>query len=270
MAATPSRRQREPHRRLAGVPGDQLGRGPVVEHPPVAHRDDPVAQRLGLVELVGDQQHRRTGVVELRDRRPDLAPGGRVEALGELVEDHQPGPVEQRQHQEQPLPLAAAQARERGPASVRQPELLQQQVAVGRPATGEQVDCLGDPEPVRQPGALQLAADLLSHPVGVPDRVQAQHPDLTRVLAPQPLEDLDRRGLAGTVGADQTEDLAVMDGEVEVVDDGPAVVGLGEPANGDDWLGRAGRGLGCSWPHSTAERPRRTSTGSQNLASARG
>ena len=31
-----------------------------------------------------------------------------------------------------------------------------------------------------------------------------------------------------------------MDGEVEVVDDGPAVVGLGESANGDDWLGRVG------------------------------
>ena len=124
---------------------------------------------------------------------------------------------------------------------MRQPELLQQPVTVGRPATGEQVDCLGDPEPVGQPGALQLAADLLSQPVGVPDRVQAQHPDLTRVLAPQPLEDLDRRGLAGTVGADETEDLAVMDGEVEVVDDGPAVVSLGEPADGDDRLGRAGR-----------------------------
>ena len=176
VAATLVVRQREPDRCLAGVPGDQLGRGPVVEHPPVAHRNDPVAQRLCLVELVRDQQHRRTGVVELGDRRPDLAPGGRVEALGELVEDHQPGPVEQRQHQEQPLPLAAAQARERGPASVRQPELLQQPVTVGRPATGEQVDRLGDPEPVRQAGALQLAADLLSQPVGVPDRVQAQAP----------------------------------------------------------------------------------------------
>ena len=233
-------RQREAHRRLAGVPGDQLGRRALVEHPAVAHRHDPVAERLGLVELVGDQQHRRAGVAQLGDRRPDLAASGRVEALGELVEDHQPRPVEQRQHQEQPLPLAAAQAGERGPAPVRQPELLQQPVAVASPGAGEQVDGLGDPEPVGQPGVLQLAADLRAQPVGVADRVEPEHPDVTRVLAPQALEELDRRGLAGAVGADQAEDLAVMDVEVEVVDDRAAVVGLGEPTNGDDRLGRLG------------------------------
>ena len=87
-----------------------------------------------------------------------------------------------------------------------------------------------------------------------------KHPDLARVLAPQALEDLDRRGLPGAVGADQSEDLAVMDGEVEVVDDRAAVVGLGESANGDDRLGRVGERCDVPWPHSTAERPRRTST----------
>ena len=171
-------RQGESNRGLTGVPGDQLGGRALVEHPSVAHRHDPVAQCLGLVELVGHQQHRGPGVVELGDRRPDVAPRGRVEALGELVEDHQPRLVEQRQHQEQPLPLPAAQPCERGPASVRQPELLQEPVTVGRPATGEQVDGLGDPEPVGQAGVLQLAADLLPQPVGVPDRVESKDPDL--------------------------------------------------------------------------------------------
>ena len=73
------RRQPEPDRHLAGVPGDQLGGRALVEHPACAHRDDAVGQRLGLVELVGHQHHRRTGVAELAPRptRPRGAPRGR-------------------------------------------------------------------------------------------------------------------------------------------------------------------------------------------------
>ena len=124
----------EAHGDLAGVAGDQLGGGALVEDPPSAHGDDVLAQQLGLVELMGDQQHRRSGLPQLSHRRPDLATGGRVEALGELVEDDQPRLVEQRQDQEESLPLTAAHARERALAQVGQAELLQQLVASGGPS----------------------------------------------------------------------------------------------------------------------------------------
>ena len=117
--------------RPAGVPVDELGRRALVEHPAAAHRDHPVAQHLGLVELVGDEQDRGALVAQLRHGRPHVAAGGRVEALRQLVEDHQPRPVEQRQHEEQPLPLAAADsAGERRPAPRAEAELLEQLVAV--------------------------------------------------------------------------------------------------------------------------------------------
>ncbi len=121
-----------------------------------------------------------------------------------------------------------------------QAELLQQPVTVGRPATREQRHGLRDPEPVGQAGALQLAADLLPQPIGVPHWIQAQHPDLTRILATQPLENLDRGGLAGTIRTDQTEDLPVIHDEIEVVDHDPAVVRLGQSADGDDRINHAG------------------------------
>src|SRR4051795_9410364 len=79
------------------------------------HPHPPTAQHLGLVELVRDEQHRRPGVAQLGHGGPDLAPCRRVQALGQLVEDDQPGLIEQRQDEEQPLTLATAHRTEMRP-----------------------------------------------------------------------------------------------------------------------------------------------------------
>src|SRR5690606_12511138 len=49
-------------------------------------------------------------------------------------------------------------------------------------------------------------------------RVGAEHRDLAGGTDPLPLEDLDRRRLAGTVRPEQGEDLTAMDVEADVVD----------------------------------------------------
>ena len=213
------------------MPGDQLRGRALVHDLAVAHRDDPLAQRFGLVELVRDQQDGGAGVAQLGHRTPHLATRGRVETLGQLVEDHQPRAVEQRQHEEQPLSLATAQPGVRRPPQVLEPELLQQRAPVARPRPGEEGDRLRDPQPVRQTRALQLAADLRPQPVGVMDRIEAEHAELAGVGPAEPLEALDGGGLAGAVGADQAEHLAGVHVQVEAIDDGAAAVRLGEPAD---------------------------------------
>jgi hypothetical protein len=203
------------------------------------------SQLFGLVELVGHQQHGGAGGAELGHGAPDLAPGGGVQPLGELVEDHQSGPVEQGQHQEEPLPLPAAEGTEGRAPAIGEAEALEQPGGVDGVAAGEQPHGLVDPQPVGQSGALQLAADLRAEPLGVADRVQPEDPHGAAVRSSQALQALDGRGLAGAVRADQAEDLPGVYVEVEAVDDHAAGVRLGQPTHGHDGLGRgAGGGRG--------------------------
>ena len=81
---------------------------------------------------------------------------------------------------------------------------------------------------------LELHADALLQRVDVAHRVQAEHRDRAAVGSPQPLDALHRRGLAGAVGADQPEDLAVVDVERHLVDGDRRAVGLADAGNVDD------------------------------------
>ena len=94
---------------------------PASMHAPRPHHGHLAAERLRLIHLVGHEQHGGALVVQLTHSGPHVAPRGRVQALGQLVEDHQPRPVEQRQDEEQPLALAAAEGREHRPAPAASP-----------------------------------------------------------------------------------------------------------------------------------------------------
>lgn len=95
--------------------------------------------------------------MQLRDGRQDVTPRGRGQTLGEFIEDHQPRPVEQRQHEEEPPSFPTAERAERGPASL------------GEPDPGEQ---LPDAQPVRQ-GRLPSATVLLPYRLTGPRTVTA-------------------------------------------------------------------------------------------------
>ena len=56
---------------------------------PRADDPDPVGQRLGLVEVVGGEQHRGAQLAQRADQRPELPAGLRVEAGRRLVEEEQ-------------------------------------------------------------------------------------------------------------------------------------------------------------------------------------
>jgi len=218
-AAAVSLRAQHPHRQphlVQALPAQPLGLG----------------QRPRLGHLVRHQQHRGAALVQLAHRVPHAAAGGRVEALGQLVEDHQAGPVEQREHQEQALPLSPAERGERRPAPLRQPEPPEQLTAVLRPQGGEQLDRLGHPEPVRQRGVLQLAADERPQLRGLGDGVVAQHAKAAGVRPAEPLDALDCGRLPGTVRARQADDLAGADIEVQAVHDDPGPVRFAQTADG--------------------------------------
>ena len=60
------------------------------------------------------------------------------------------------------------------------------------------------------------------------------------VRDPQVLQALDGPCLAGAVGADEADNLAGSNVEVQPIDGDPSAIGLGQPSNRDDGLG--GRG----------------------------
>src|SRR6185295_2468071 len=70
-------------------------------------------------------------------------------------------------------------------------------------------------------------------------RILPEDPDRAGVGAPIAFDDLDGRGLAGSVRAEHRDDLARRDVHRHVLDDGPPSVSLGQPIYED---GRPGHG----------------------------
>ena len=64
-------------------------------------------------------------------------------------------------------------------------------------------------------------------------RVEAEHLDVAGVGPAMALEDLHGGALAGAVGAEQAEDLSVLDLEADAAHRLVAVVGLSQAGNGD-------------------------------------
>ena len=73
----------------------ERARGALGDHQAVVDDDEPVAQRVGLVEVVGGEQHAGARSRRARISVPEVGPVLRVEAGGGLVEEEQRRPVHQ-------------------------------------------------------------------------------------------------------------------------------------------------------------------------------
>src|SRR2546430_9403530 len=69
----------------------QLDGGALGDDSPAVDHDDVVREAVGLLEVLGGQQHRRAVTDELLDERPKVASAARVETGGGLVEEHTGG-----------------------------------------------------------------------------------------------------------------------------------------------------------------------------------
>ena len=71
------------------LPAAERRRDGDLDQPAAGDDPDPVGQRLGLVQVVGGEQHRGAELAQRPDQRPELPAGLRVEAGRRLVEEQQ-------------------------------------------------------------------------------------------------------------------------------------------------------------------------------------
>ena len=173
-----------------------------------------VADALDLAEQVRRDDDRDS---ELCSRSPDqqqhLVPAGRIEAVGRLIEQEQPGIVDERLSELDALLHAGRVATDRPIALLVQPDVPED---------------LGGPLPrrrPRQPGhrremrheircghvrrqavVLRHVADELTNPDPLPRDVEVEERRTTGRCVDQTEEDLEQRALAGAVRSDEPDD----------------------------------------------------------------
>src|SRR6266508_4254842 len=128
----------------------------------VVHDGHPVAECLGLVQVVDGQHHGAALVVDVAQQIPQVAPRLRVQARGRLVEEDQLRTVHQGTGDGQPLHLAAGQLFAAHVRLFRQPHDIEHLIGLfGRYAIerGERADLFARGEPLEKRRGLQLYAD---------------------------------------------------------------------------------------------------------------
>jgi hypothetical protein len=98
---------------------------------------------------------------------------------------------------------------------------------------GHEFEVLGDGQVLVERETLRHVADLALdlQPFGA--QVEAEHRAFSLIRRQQAAHDADRRCLAGAVGAEEADDLALRHGHVDMVDDGLVAEALDQPANVD-------------------------------------
>ena len=204
-----------------------------------------VRHPLGLGQLMGRQDDADSLVLQSGDDGADGNPALGIDAAGGLVEERHLWPSDQRQRKRKSLLLAAREVAPLRGGDGAEADRFEQL------SGGDRVRVVGGEEiehPLRPEHRVDAAA-LQHHPHApgqrgvVRDRIEAEHPHLAGVGAAVALERFDRRGLAGTVRAEDDEDLAGIGRQVEIVDRRRSVggpVAHREATDLDCWHGVAG------------------------------
>jgi len=221
---------------VAAQLGLELVGRPLGDHPAVVDHRDPVGQLVGLVQVLGGQQHRGPAGDEPPDALPDLVAAARVQPGGGLVKEQHRRGQDEAGGQVEPPPHPARVLLDRLAAGVAEPEPLQQLVGAAAGGAGAQVV-----EAAEQDQVLPAAEDLVDGRVlaeqpdavadlrGLADHVEAGDPGPAAVGPQQGGQDPHRGGLAGAVGAEQPADRALGDGQVEAVEGVGRAVALAQP-----------------------------------------
>jgi len=189
----------------------------------LAARDhgDAVAERVRLEHVVRREQHRLPGRDQVGDRLPQLARADRVDADRRLVQEHHLRVVQDPARDVEPLAHSARVALDALLLAALQPDQLEDLVdprplrlAGDAVELCEVAEIVARREPLVEPAvAAEDVADPLPHLASVLDDVEAEHPRLARGGEEQRDQHLDRRRLAGPVGAEQAEQLPLAHGE---------------------------------------------------------
>jgi hypothetical protein len=229
----------------------ELGRGAEREQAPVVDDRDPVAEPVGFLHVVRDQQDRLPGLVQLAHDLVQSDPALRVEPGRRLVEEQHGRAVHDRARDHQPLRHPAGECIDRLARDVREREPLEQRLGLHGGIGGAHPEVaaveekvLADAEAAVEGVVLGDDADELACERGPRDDVGARHPRTPLAGEHPGRQHSCRRGLAGPVGPEQAEDLAAPDGEIEAGDGNGAPCVHLRQAGRPDRLVASGRGLG--------------------------
>ncbi len=206
-------------------------------HQPATIEDrDPVRDLLDVAEIVARQQDRDALVPEAADQRAGRPPSLDVHASRRLVEGDECRPADEREHEPEPLPLAARQPAEARPGGGRQAHQREQLIGVARRGVEPSVEpenLAGRHSRIDPASTLEHEPD--SRPVIPPGsgRIDAEHAYVPTIRPAVALDDLDRRRLPCAVRAEQRERLALFDPERHVAEDGSPGVRLCQPIDLD-------------------------------------
>ncbi len=237
---------------LEGGIGVQRGAvaGPVERHPELGaergvragpERDDAVGEEDRLVDVIGDQHHRLP--LRLPDRGDlvlELGAGQRVERRERLVEEEEVGLRRQGACHGDALAHAAGQLRrpavtgvieaDEGDVAV-DPRLARGAALLGEERIDRERDVALDRQPRHQRIGLEHDPDARRRPVDLP----AAEDDAATVGSGQSRDRRDQRRLAGPGEADDGDELALLDLEVDAAEHVAArralAVGFGQPAD---------------------------------------
>jgi len=211
---------------LAAAGGVEPIDAAVVDLAALVDHDDAFAQFLDVGHVVaGQQDGRAVTAVVVAQERADRFLGDHVEADRRFVEEEDAGPVEQGRDQLHLHPLTERQLADHDvelrPHVEEVDELVERLLVL---AAVEPVDVPQEQERLDRgqvpPELVLLAQHEGEQPaVGVLAlrRVEAGHPRPARRRVDQAGEHFQRRGLAGAVGAEEADELALGDGEADVV-----------------------------------------------------
>ncbi|BDZ59185.1 hypothetical protein GCM10025872_28420 [Barrientosiimonas endolithica] len=184
--------------------GDDLA---LVDH------DDVVGQPVGLLEVLRGEQHGGAAAHQVGDDVPHVAAAARVEAGGRLVEEDHRRVGDQRAREVEPAPHAAGVGLGGAVGRVLEAELREQLAGAclrGRPRQviepRDHLEVLEAAEVLVDRGVLPADADAPAHLAGLAHDVGPGHGRVARVGLDQGGEHAHRRGLAGPVRAQHSQD----------------------------------------------------------------
>ena len=171
----------------------QLVGGALGDHLAVVDHRDPVGEPVGLVEVLGREQHRRPLGDPPFDRLPEPDPAARVEPGGRLVEEDHRRPRDQRRGEVEPPPHPARVGADQPPARLGEVEALQQLGGARLRFALRQVVELADHLQVLEPGQVFVDRRVLA---GEADPLPQQRRFARHVDARRPGRCRRRRGAA--------------------------------------------------------------------------
>ena len=206
--------------------GADLCGGAVGNDAPMTHQDDPVGEGVGLLEVVRGEDDGAPALGIGVDGLPEAAAPLDVHTCGRLIEDEQRRIADECHGEAQALLLAPGALLDDARGEVGDAGAAHGLLGVDsmREETRRQLHRLTHGDVGQEAGGLHDCGD--QAPV---DRLARAHPEDSRIAvggAAQSQDHVDRRRLACAVGAQEGDDLAGTNGQVDTVDGGDVTEGL--------------------------------------------